>query len=100
MTPMLRLLRILTGIGVIGLLLGVASWAVRDCGVAPYAYENCAWLDMRDAFALPQSKLLRALLLQAIGLSLAGGMYFTWRYILPRRERAAGPAATETTPHR
>jgi len=78
---MVKVARILMGIAVIGVLLGVASWAVRDCPVAPYVYENCIWLSVRDQFHLPQSKLLRAAVLEVIGLSLLVGIYFTCRYL-------------------
>ncbi len=81
---MFRILQVLLGIVVLGLLLGVASWAVRDCEVALYVYENCVWLDARNALALPQSKLLRAVVLQAIGLILLGGIHITWRSFLHR----------------
>jgi hypothetical protein len=84
---MMKAVRILLGIAVVGLLLGVASWAVRDCPVAPYVYENCIWLSVRDQFHLPQSKLLRAAVLEVIGLSLLGGMYLTWRCVFPRSRR-------------
>jgi len=87
---MVKILRYLIGIAGIGLLLAVASWAVRDCQVALYVYENCIWLGMRDALGLPQSKLLRAVLLQGMGLGLLGGIYLTWRYVFPHRARAAG----------
>ena len=91
---MVKIVRYLAGIALMGLLLGVANWAVRDCEVALYVYENCIWLDVRDMLGLPQSKLLRAVLLQAIGLGPLGGIYFTWRYLFPRRKRAAiNPAA-------
>ena len=80
----MKLFRILIGLFLIALLLAVASWAVRDCQVALYVYENCIWLDVRDVLGLPQSKLLRALLLQGIGLSLLAGIYFTWKYVFPR----------------
>jgi hypothetical protein len=84
----MKLFRILIGLVVVAAILAVASWAVRDCQVALYVYENCIWLDVRDALGLPQSKLLRAILLQGIGLSLLAGIYFTWKYVFPRRAQA------------
>lgn len=96
-SPM-RLFRVLIGLVMVAALLAGASWAVRDCQVALLVYENCIWLDVRDALGLPQSKLLRALLLQAMGFSLLGGMYLSWRYVFPRRERTGGdePKGSET----
>ena len=84
----MKLFRVLVGLVIVATLLVVASWAVRDCQVALYVYENCTWLSVRDALGLPQSKLLRALLLLAMGLSLLGGMYLSWRYVFPRRAQA------------
>lgn len=92
---MLRVFQILLGIVVLALLLGVASWAVRDCQIAPYVYENCIWLNVRDTLALPQSKLLRAILLQAIGLILLGGIHITWRYLFRRRDSATDVSSAE-----
>jgi len=78
-------IRVIAGIAIIGLLLNVASWAVRDCPVAPYVYENCIWLSVRDQFHFPQSKLLRAVLLEAIGLALLAGLYLDVRFVFPRQ---------------
>ncbi len=82
---MLKAARILIGTLVIGLLLGVAGWAVRDCPVAPYVYENCIWLSARDQYHLRQSKVMRAAVLEAIGLVLLAGLYFDIRYVFPSR---------------
>jgi hypothetical protein len=89
MASPMRVLRILGGLAIVAALLAVASWAVRDCEVALLVYENCIWLDVRDAFGFPQSKLLRALILQATGLGLLAGIYFAWRYVFPRHGQAA-----------
>jgi hypothetical protein len=85
----MRVIRILCGLAIVAALLAVASWAVRDCQVALLVYENCIWLDVRDALGLPQSKLLRALLLQVIGFTLLGGMVLSWQYVFPRRTQTA-----------
>ena len=84
---MMRALRIVLGVVAIATFLGVASWAVRDCPIGPYLYENCIWLSVRDQFHLPQSKLLRAGVLHLTGLSLLAGIYLTCRYVFPRRRR-------------
>ena len=55
---------------ILGALLAIANLAVLDCEVSLLVYENCAWLAARDALGLPQSKLLRAVLLEFIGLAL------------------------------
>jgi hypothetical protein len=84
---MSRAVRILLGAAIVSLLLSAATVAVRDCDVAPYVYENCVWLSVRDQFHLPQSKLLRATVLEVIGLGLGAGIYLTWRYVFPRGRR-------------
>jgi hypothetical protein len=81
----MRAIRIVAWLAIVAALLVVASWSVRDCQIGLLLYENCIWLDVRDALALPQSKLLRALLLQVIGFALLGGMFMSWRYVYPRR---------------
>ncbi len=83
----MKLLRILAGVGIFVAVLALAAEAVRDCEVSLLLYENCFWLNVRDAFGLPQSKLLRGLVLQLVGLSLLGAVYFTWKYVLPPRNR-------------
>jgi len=82
---MFKAARILIGTLLIGLLLGVASWTVRDCPVAPYVYENCIWLSVRDQYHLRQSKVMRAAVLEALGLVLLAGLYFDTRYVFPSR---------------
>ena len=82
-----RVLRFLFGIALIASLLAIASWAAGDCEVAPYVYDNCLWLKVRNALGLPQSKLLRTFLLETIGLSLLAGIYFAWRCMILRRTR-------------
>ncbi|MBI4166946.1 MAG: hypothetical protein HY508_14560 [Acidobacteria bacterium] len=91
----MKLVRILIGLVVVAAILAVASWAVRDCQVALYVYENCIWLEVRDALGLPQTKLLRAILLQEIGISLLVGIYFTWKYVFPRRAQGTKAVPTD-----
>jgi hypothetical protein len=86
----MKWVRILAGLGIFVAVLAVAAKAVRDCEIGLLLYENCFWLDVRDAFGLPPSKLLRALVLQAVGVSLLGAIYFAWKYVLPTRARKAG----------
>jgi hypothetical protein len=79
---MQKALRILAGVVVIGLIFYAASRAVRDCLARPYIYENCLWLWLRDGLHLPQSKLLRAVVLEVVGLALLAGLYITVRFLL------------------
>jgi len=81
---MQKALRILAGVIVIGLILCAASRAVRDCPAGPYIYDNCLWLWLRDGLHLPQSKLLRAVVLEVVGLALLAGLYMTVRFLLWR----------------
>ncbi len=84
---MVRTIRILATIALTALLLAVAQWAVRDCPVAPLVYENCIWLAARDWLHIPQNKFLRAVVLELVGLTLAAGLYLTWRWAFPHRSR-------------
>jgi len=97
---MFKAARILIGTLWLGLLLGVASWAVRDCPVAPYVYENCIWLSVRDHYHLRQSKVLRAAVLEAIGLVLLAGLFFDIRYVFPGRPaKLTRPKDVNVTSH-
>jgi hypothetical protein len=78
---MLKAARILTGVVLVGLILFAASRAVRDCPAGPYIYDNCLWLWVRGALHLPQSKLLRAVTLEFVGLVLLAGLYATARFV-------------------
>jgi len=79
---MLKALRILAGVVVVGLILYIASRAVRDCPAGSYVYDNCLWLWLRERLHLPQSKLLRGVVLEVVGLALLAGLYMTVRLIL------------------
>jgi hypothetical protein len=83
---MLKALRIPAGVHAIALILAAASRAVRDCTVAPFVYENCIWLQVRDRLHLPQSKFLRGLTLELVGLALLAGVLLTIRYVFPTRK--------------
>ena len=90
-----RVLQVLLGAVLIGLIMYLATWAVRDCPIAPYVYENCLWLRARDLLHFPQSKLLRGALLEMIGLALLAGIFLTVRYLVLTRDadpsRPQGP---------
>jgi hypothetical protein len=81
----LFIVRVVAGIASLAIILALASRAVRDCTVAPYVYENCLWIGVRDTLHLPQSKLLRAAALEIVGLSLLAGVYLVCRHVFPRR---------------
>ena len=83
-------LRIVAGFGIIGLLLFAASRTTRDCTVGLYVYDICSWVWVREQLGLPASKLLRALFLELIGLTLAGGIYVAIRFVLPFWRTGAG----------
>jgi hypothetical protein len=89
---MLKILRILAGVLALGLILAAASLAVRDCPIGPFTYENCIWLQVRDELNLPQSKILRGLTLEVIGLCLLAGVLLTVRYVFPPRRKQASDA--------
>lgn len=80
---LLYALRIGAGIFIIALLLTAASRATRDCKVGLYAFDICSWVWVRELLGLPASKLLRAVFLELIGLTLTVGIFLTIRYVLP-----------------
>ena len=97
---MLKALRTLAGVLALALILAAASLAVRDCPVAPFTYENCIWLQVRDALHLAQSKFLRGLTLELVGLSLLAGVFLTIRYVFPTRRAHrfdSGPSPSDRT---
>ena len=76
-------LRIVAGIFIIVLLLFAASRTTRDCTVGLYVYDICSWVWVREQLGLPASKLLRALFLELIGLTLTVGIFLAIRFVLP-----------------
>lgn len=89
---MLKILRILAGVFALAIILGVAARAVRDCPIGPFTYENCIWLQVRGELNLPQSKILRGVTLEAVGLCLLAGVLLTIRYVFPARRKQASDA--------
>jgi len=80
---LLYALRIVAGIFIIALLLTAASRTTRDCTVGLYSFDICSWVWVREQLGLPASKLLRAVFLELIGLTLTVGIFLTIRYVLP-----------------
>jgi len=76
-------LRIAAGTSLIALFLFAASRTTRDCTVGLYVYDICAWVWVREHLGLPASKLLRAIFLELIGLTLTLGIFLTVRFVLP-----------------
>jgi hypothetical protein len=91
---MLRTLRIVVGVILIGLLLAGAQLATRDCTAGLFRYDSCLWVAASESLGLPsQSKGLRAVFLEVVGLTLLAGLYLTYRFVLspalkPRTGRA------------
>ena len=98
---MRRILRIIAGLAIVGLVLHAADLATRDCRVAPYVYDDCLWIGLRARLGLPASRFLRMGVLEVVGIALALILYLTFRYVFPFRRRpsaapdAAPPAASE-----
>jgi hypothetical protein len=76
-------LRVVVGIFIIALLLYAASRTTRDCTVGLYVFDLCSWVWLREQLGLPASKLLRAVFLELVGLTLAGGIFLTVRFVFP-----------------
>ena len=101
---MLRTLEIVAGVILVGLLLAGAQFATRDCTAGIFRYDNCLWMAASEYFGLPQqSKALRAVFLEGVGLTLLAGLYLTYRYILssalkPRTGRPQTSQSAEARP--
>jgi hypothetical protein len=78
-----KIVRFVAGCFLVGVILYTANLATRDCTVGLYVYENCLWNSFKEFLGLPASKFLRAGFLGLIGLALAAGLYFTFRYVFP-----------------
>ena len=88
-----RVLRILAGIPLTALILYAATLAAKDCTVGLYVFENCLWEWLREFLGLPPNKVLRAVVLELVGLALLAGLYLTYRFVFPPwKARAATPA--------
>ena len=76
-------LRIIAGIFTVALLLYAASRTTRDCTVGLYVFDICSWVWLREHLGLPANKFLRAVFLELVGLTLAGGIFLTIRFVFP-----------------
>ena len=93
---MLRALRIVVGVLIIGLLLVGAQLATRDCPAGLFRYDSCLWMAASEYLGFPQqSRTLRAVFLEGVGLTLLAGLYLTYRYVIsPALKPRAGRAQT------
>ena len=94
---MQKTLRIIFGVVVVGLVLHGADRATRDCRVAPYVYDNCMWMGIRNHLGLPASRFLRMGALECVGIFFAAVLYLTFRYVFPFR-RMTKPASDSAQP--
>ena len=94
---MQKALRIILGIGIIGLVLRGADLATRDCRLAPYVYDDCMWVSIRTHLGLPASRFLRMGVLECVGIGLALILYLTFRYLFPVG-KTVSPVPDSTTP--
>jgi hypothetical protein len=77
--------RIAIGIVITALVLTAAQLAAIDCRLAPYVYDNCLWTRVRTHFGLPDSRFLRMGLLESVGIVLCAILFFTYRFVFPRK---------------
>ena len=92
---LLYALRIVAGIFIIALLLYAAGRTTRDCTVGLYVFDICSWVWLREQLGLPASKLLRAVFLELIGLTLVAGIYLTIRFVFPFWRRSTNSTRKE-----
>jgi hypothetical protein len=98
---LLDALRIVAGIFMVGLFLYAASRTTRDCTVGLYVFDICSWVWLREHLGLPANKLLRAIFLELVGLTLTAGIFLTIRYVFPfwRRGTRCKTEGKETADH-
>jgi len=84
---MQRILRIIFGVAIVGLVLHAADLATRDCRIAPYVYDDCMWIGLRAHLGLPASRFLRMAVLECVGIILALVLYLTFRHVFAFAER-------------
>jgi len=87
----IKVLRILLALMLATCFLLAASWAVQDCRVGAYTFDNCRWLWLRERFVLPANKLVRSMTMEWMGLILSAGIYLTFRYIFPPLRAPGSP---------
>ncbi|HEY6291780.1 MAG TPA: hypothetical protein VI455_09510 [Terriglobia bacterium] len=80
----IRWVRTISALVLAAALLESANWAVRDCPTGADTFENCLWLGTRRYFGLPESKVLRAGVLEIAGLAILAGFYLVFGYLWPR----------------
>ena len=98
--PMVKMLRIVTGVFLTGLIFYAATLATRDCTIGLYVFDDCLWVWIREHLGLPASKFLRAGVLEMVGLALLAGLYLTIRFVFPPCRRGASTlAAPADQPH-
>jgi len=73
-------IRITLGVLLAAVFLGLAQLASMDCREAPYVYDDCMWLWLRG-LGFPASLLVRLVIFECVGLLLAMGLYFTFKYV-------------------
>jgi hypothetical protein len=92
-----KAIRIILGIALVGIVLHLADLATRDCRLAPFVYDNCMWTGLRARLGLPESRFLRMVVLECVGILLAGSLYVCFRYVFPfRRGRRPAPDSSLT----
>ncbi len=94
---MLKAIRIVLGITMVGVVLRAATLATRDCRLAPFVYDNCMWVSLRTRLGLPENRFLRMTVLECVGIVLALILYLSFRYVFPFR-RGTRPAPDSSAP--
>jgi hypothetical protein len=94
----LKWLRITAGLAACAAILYAATLATRDCSVTPYFAANCFGIWAKNHLGLPPNHILRALILEVVGLILAAALYLTIRYVLPHRKKRRMVEPPSATP--
>ena len=81
----IRYLRGLAGVLVLGGVAFMVNFATRDCREAVGVWNNCLWIYLRQSLGLGESRLLKAVALEGVGISLVTMIWIALRYLLPTR---------------
>jgi hypothetical protein len=94
----LKWIRIASALVLCAAIFYAVALATRDCSVTPYFAVNCLGQWVEHHLGLPSSRLIRAFILEIVGIFLVAGLYLTIRYVFPHRHPEPSPEAPAAAP--
>jgi hypothetical protein len=92
--------RIAIGVLMTALVLAAAQLAARDCRLAPYEFDNCLWNKVHTALGLPNNRFLRMGTLECVGIVLCAILFWTYRFVFPRKANSAASLEASVPPEK